>query len=85
MAKKPCRRCIYENACGHESVDACEGRTTSKDVEICVICGEKIEGWGNAPWPIKEYGSCCDLCNMTYVIPARIAKLNARAKADQRR
>ena len=43
--------------------------------ETCVICGEKIEGWGNNPWPIKEHGECCDKCNNEKVIPARIDQL----------
>ena len=40
----------------------------------CCICGTEIRGWGNNPWPVsKEKGAkCCDLCNVTYVFPARI-------------
>lgn len=40
---------------------------------VCVICGKTIKGeWGNNPRPIKKDGKCCDSCNMTKVIPARI-------------
>ena len=39
----------------------------------CCICDELIKGqYGNNPWPVKDSGKCCDDCNMTDVIPARI-------------
>lgn len=38
----------------------------------CCICGKKIIGYGNNAEPVKK-GTCCDECNMTVVIPARIA------------
>lgn len=44
--------------------------------EICCICGEPIEGYGNNPRPYKHEGRCCDACNSKFVIPARLAKLN---------
>lgn len=43
----------------------------------CSICNNPIEinayGWkyGNNAQPIND-GRCCDLCNLMYVIPARI-------------
>ena len=42
--------------------------------DICCICGEKIEGYGNNPEPYMsaEAGQCCDLCNQKFVIPARL-------------
>lgn len=40
--------------------------------ERCCICGEKIEGYGNNPSPIKDEGHCCDDCNMCRVVPARL-------------
>lgn len=43
---------------------------------ICVICGNKQEGFGNNPWPVAEKGRCCDFCNMTKVIPARFELAN---------
>ena len=41
---------------------------------ICCICGNKFFGWGNNPWPINsnDGAKCCDMCNLTRVIPARI-------------
>ena len=43
----------------------------------CCICGTEIKGWGNNPWPVskKEGDECCDLCNVTYVLPARISRV----------
>lgn len=43
---------------------------------VCCICGKKITGWGNNPWPVdkSEDARCCDTCNITQVIPARLAK-----------
>lgn len=42
--------------------------------DICCICGEKIEGYGNNPEPYmsSEAGRCCDLCNQKFVVPARL-------------
>ena len=42
--------------------------------DICCICGEKIEGYGNNPEPYMpaKYGRCCDLCNQKFVVPARL-------------
>jgi len=53
----------------------------------CSICGEKIQphplsGWdgGNNAQPINN-GRCCDDCDMTVVIPRRIADaMEARRK-----
>ena len=50
---------------------------------ICCICGTKIEGWGNNPYPVKEGGECCDNCNSLFVIPARIAKMYRKEEADE--
>lgn len=40
----------------------------------CCICGKKIEGWGNNPWPvnIEPDARCCDDCNSSVVLEARI-------------
>ena len=43
--------------------------------KTCCICGKTFVGWGNNPWPIKEEGRCCDTCNYTTVLMARIKKL----------
>lgn len=47
----------------------------------CCLCGEESRGWGkmlqfgNNPSPLKEEGECCDICNTTKVIPARLREL----------
>lgn len=49
----------------------------SKDQKrtVCCICGREFTGWGNNPWPVKEDGECCDECNRTKVIPARLMRV----------
>lgn len=38
----------------------------------CCICGIELRKWeGRNPYPLKEEGECCELCNYEYVIPAR--------------
>ena len=44
--------------------------------EICCICGEPIEGYGNNPSPYKHEGRCCDACQRKFVLPARLAELS---------
>lgn len=45
--------------------------------KTCSICGKIFTGWGNNPWPVTtgENDTCCDECNDTKVIPARIKNL----------
>lgn len=38
----------------------------------CCICGKQFEGYGNNPAPVKSEGECCDNCNFSVVLPARI-------------
>lgn len=47
--------------------------TNKKGIKVCCICGRPFTGWGNNPWPIHEDGECCDMCNYSLVVPARIA------------
>ncbi len=37
----------------------------------CVICRKMTFGYGNNAEPVKK-GRCCDWCNISVVIPARI-------------
>lgn len=46
---------------------------------ICDICGKEFEGYGNNPAPL-EGRICCDACNKTYVIPARLKKIDVKSK-----
>lgn len=47
---------------------------TEAKTEICCICGEEIEGYGNNAEPYKT-GRCCDECNIHFVIPARLVAM----------
>ena len=46
----------------------------------CAICGNKIQptsyGWdeGNNAEPVVMDGRCCDVCDMTVVLPARLER-----------
>ena len=44
----------------------------------CVFCGDDVGQWGNNPNPVKDEGRCCDNCNLTIVIPARLWRLNIK-------
>ena len=55
----------------------------------CCICHKDTEGWGNNPEPLGKTTKdgmiladdngmpirCCDVCNSSFVIPARLKKL----------
>jgi hypothetical protein len=38
----------------------------------CVLCGKKFSEYGNNPWPLARKGQCCNVCDTTAVVPARI-------------
>lgn len=40
----------------------------------CCICGHEYTNYGHNPWPVvnDEHLRCCERCNNTKVIPARI-------------
>ena len=44
---------------------------------VCCLCGENAGEFGNNPAPLAESTElrCCDGCNITKVIPARIKLL----------
>lgn len=48
----------------------------------CVICGEVFLGYGNNPAPLKEKGTCCDICNETIVMPTRLSQI-ARGELNE--
>lgn len=39
--------------------------------KVCSICYRKYKEWGNNASPVN-IGTCCNNCNATVVIPARI-------------
>lgn len=43
-----------------------------ENIKTCCICGKQFEGWGNNPAPVKNEGVCCDECNMSHVLSARL-------------
>lgn len=45
---------------------------TQVDDSVCVLCGTEITDYGNNPDPVAQNGRCCDHCNSTKVIPARL-------------
>lgn len=48
----------------------------------CCICHKHFKGYGNNPYPVAEEGRCCDECNATIVIPARINQLGKGVPSD---
>lgn len=38
----------------------------------CCLCGNTYVNYGNNAQPLDN-GRCCDMCNMTKVIPARMS------------
>ena len=38
----------------------------------CHICNDWIHDFGHNAEPVVENGRCCDLCNITFVIPSRL-------------
>ena len=49
-------------------------------VQTCCLCGREFVGWGNNPFPLseKEDDVCCDECNYTKVIAARLEYIAER-------
>ncbi len=45
-------------------------------LEECVICKGVLADIGHNPYPLNNgEGRCCDVCNIKYVIPARIYEM----------
>ena len=47
----------------------------TKEKHVCCICKGIFYGEGNNPEPVKSEGRCCDDCNNSHVIAARIGML----------
>lgn len=43
--------------------------------QTCCICGRTFIGYGNNPYPVKDNGRCCDVCNYDKVLPSRLKLL----------
>ena len=50
----------------------------------CCICGADAGYYGNNPAPY-EGDKCCDTCNWSCVIPARIGRFGEEAREDWRK
>ncbi len=61
--------CEYGRGCGME-----KGAATHTHVKEfkCCLCGKMANGHGNNAQPLRE-GKACDACNVSIVIPHRIA------------
>ena len=46
-------------------------RAEPNEILVCSICRENYTGYGNNAQPVND-GRCCDFCNNTVVIPARL-------------
>lgn len=46
-----------------------------ENAKTCCLCGGKYWGWGNNAWPLDNEGRCCDACNFTKVVPARLRSM----------
>lgn len=58
-------------------------KSLTEDREACVLCGKHIDGHGNNPAPLADEGKCCDECNSTKVIPARMKALRGKKRVDE--
>jgi hypothetical protein len=65
---------------GREALDALRESLYPRNAPACVLCGESLEAnargeWlgGNNPAPLADEGSCCDRCELTRVLPARLS------------
>lgn len=48
------------------------------EIGICSLCRGPYVRWGNNPAPLgRVEDRCCDGCNSTKVLPARIANIQA--------
>ena len=55
---------------------------------ICCLCGKKVTGsFGNNPWPLSNdiNERCCDACNMTKIIPARLGIIQANRENKEKK
>ena len=49
----------------------------------CAICNKPFEEYGHSAQPVCA-GRCCNICNDTVVIPARLKKLKERQHETDR-
>lgn len=66
---------IHELDLDFDDIDSYGTTLRESKKEVCCICGEELDGYGNNPEPYKKSGKCCDACNLKFVIPARLEEL----------
>lgn len=51
----------------------------------CCICGKTFKGYGNNTWPVvtDENARCCDDCNYSEVIPARLRAMGIKKNGTE--
>ena len=59
-----------------------EEDVSKSEEDVCCICGKPIVGYGNNAEPVAN-GRCCDECNYSKVIPARLKNLNLKEDLDE--
>ena len=76
---------------GREARDEMREALYPKNAPACGLCGESIEAnargaWleGNNPTPLADEGKCCDICDLTRVLPARLSLMSPPALWAQR-
>lgn len=52
-----------------------------KEIKVCSICQQDYTGWGNNAEPVND-GRCCDMCNSSVVVPARITMFYRRREKE---
>lgn len=73
--------CVYideygdEYGCPIDDENMVEAMFEHDRVKKCCICGKEFTGFGNNPEPVKHDGECCNECNMSYVLQARVKAL----------
>ena len=60
------------------------------DIRTCCICGAELEFYGNNAAPLLPDSDkdgremkVCETCNWRYVVPVRIAKVQAQSSAER--
>ena len=76
---------------GREALDALRESLYPRNAPACVLCGGSLEAnargaWleGNNPTPLADEGECCDICDLTRVLPARLSLMYPPALEAQR-
>ena len=60
-----------------DAVNVFGEKLTEAKENFCCVCGEPIEGYGNNPEPFMpaDEGRCCDGCNLKFVVPMRLDRM----------